>query len=360
MYGLRLADGRRLWSWGGGQSDYDLWPWGDLVVVLTDQASAQARLTGLNAATGRVSWSLRLPGEGLDGNLAATSDGGLAMIRADGVLQVMSLADGRVRWTRRTGTASLALVAASGVVAFGRDGRMTGYDDTTGRPRWTVTGLPSEPEALLAGDLVLVTSGTSGGRSDPTAMTAIVSATGRVAWRFDRGAALTVLGAGPAGLVLTSYNPDRLYLLDPGTGRLRWRAETMAGAALVDAHSVVAVEGRQTLRIADRDAANGRIRWSSAISQIGSQPVLLDGQMAIVQGGPARSGQPAPLLAYRLADGRVTWQVGLPTYVPAAPVRVPGGMLLQPADPGYACPVAAVSSAAGSASAGAAATAGLS
>jgi outer membrane protein assembly factor BamB len=141
VYGLRLADGRRLWSWGGGQSDYDLWPWGDLVVVLTDQASTQARLTGLNAATGRVSWSLRLPGKGLDGNLAATSDGGLAMIRADGVLQVVSLADSQVRWTRRTGAASLALVAASGVVAFGRDGQMTGYDDTTGQRRWTVTGL---------------------------------------------------------------------------------------------------------------------------------------------------------------------------------------------------------------------------
>src|SRR5579863_10591215 len=39
VYGVRLADGRRLWAWQGGQLVYGMWRSGGLVVVLTDQVS---------------------------------------------------------------------------------------------------------------------------------------------------------------------------------------------------------------------------------------------------------------------------------------------------------------------------------
>ena len=57
-----------------------MWRWSGLVAVLTNQVSNHARLTGLDAATGAVRWSLRLPAQGLLGGQAATADGGLAMV----------------------------------------------------------------------------------------------------------------------------------------------------------------------------------------------------------------------------------------------------------------------------------------
>ena len=68
-----------------------------LVAVLTVQTSLHQRLTGLDATTGAVRWTLSLPGRGLPGSQAPTADGGLAMVTTTGVLQVVNLADGRVR-----------------------------------------------------------------------------------------------------------------------------------------------------------------------------------------------------------------------------------------------------------------------
>jgi outer membrane protein assembly factor BamB len=346
VYGLRLGDGHRLWSWPGGQDVYGLWPWPGLVVVLTDQVSEHATLTGLDAATGAVRWQLRLPGSGLLGNLAPTADGGLAMMRAGGTLQVVSLATGRVRWTRRTAPSS-ALTAAGGLVQLAAGGRVTGYADMTGQPRWTVTGVPQQPQSQLADGLVLVTSAVMGGAA-PTAMTAIRPATGQVAWRFDPHAAVSLLAAGQPGLAVATYNPYRLYLLNQATGRPRWQADTVAGlfgAPLITSAMVVVAEGRLDARITARDAATGTIRWTvPAGSSAIVAPIVTVGQFALVQ-GEGEPGQPAPLRAYRLSDGALAWQASMPTFVQdeAVPVLADHEFLIQAADLSYAC--AAVGSA---------------
>jgi len=54
-------------------------------------------------------------------------------------------------------------------------GRLTGYDDRTGRPRWTTGGVPAQPAIQLAGGLVLVTSNAQG-PGITTALTAVVPA----------------------------------------------------------------------------------------------------------------------------------------------------------------------------------------
>jgi outer membrane protein assembly factor BamB len=352
VHGLRVAGGRPLWSWAHGQSVYGIWRWQGLVAVLTDQVSNHARLTGLDAATGAVRWTRALPGPGLLGNLAPTADGGLAMIRPDGVLQVVSLADGAVRWSRKPG-ASPALAASSGLVIFGVSGRLTGYDDRTGAPRWTIRGLPADPIVQAVNGLVLVTSNLQGGGA-PTALTAVVPGAGRVAWRFDPREAVTVLAAGPSGLAVATYYQYRLYLLDPRTGRPRWRADTAVtqdAIPLLTSTDVIGQEGFGPVKIVDRRAADGRIRWQHTISpsEAGGQPVVRAGQLAVVQTDPARSGQPSSLLAYRLADGGRAWQAGLPAFVAVGPVVVPGGMLVQPSDLSYGCALTG-SAAVGSAS----------
>jgi outer membrane protein assembly factor BamB len=284
---------------------------------------------------------VRLPIPGLLGNQAATADGGLAMITTSpGVLQVVNLANGTIRWQRRT-PASPALTAAGHLVLYGVNGRLTGYDDLTGHPVWTADGLPQDQIVQMVGGLALVTSNEQGPR-DPTALTAVVPAAGRIAWRFDPGQPVTVLSAGPAGLAVTVYYNRRLYLLDPTTGRPRWQVGTFVAQGtlpLVTRTAVIAAEGLQRVNLVARDAATGHVTWQDTLPQppVGNQPVARAGSLALLQAEPVHPGQPAPLLAYDLTDGRLAWRVSLPTFVAVPPVPVTGGFLVQPADLFYAC-----------------------
>ena len=345
VHGLRLTDGHPLWAWPGGQAVYGMWRWGGLLAVLTGQVGRHARITGLDAATGAVRWVLRLPGNGLLGSQVPTGDGGLAMIRSDGVLQVVSLTDGKVRWARFAGRWP-ALAAAAGVVMFGMGERLTGYDARTGQVRWTLSGLPGQTQVQVLAGLGLVTSNGSGPYTQ-TALAAVDPATGRAEWRFDPGSAVTVLADGPAGLAVATYGPARrLYLLDPRTGRPRWRAATavaLGTVPLVTAATVVAVEGgvggHPAVRLVGRSAVTGRRRWAHTLAALpaGPQPVLSLAGRAIVLTAAARAHRPAPLLSYDLATGRPAWRADLPTSVTTPPVPAAGRLLIQPADPGYAC-----------------------
>lgn len=346
VHGLRLSDGYRLWSWAGGQDVYGMWSWHGTVAVLTDQASTHARLTGLDAATGRMLWMVRLSGHGLYGNLAATADGGLAMI-GNGKIQVVDLGTGRVRWAQPAGQAP-GPAAIGGTVVTPSGGRLIGYDDRNGQVRWTLPGSPLDPVLQGLAGLVLVTSGTVG-PGQPTALTAVNPATGQVAWRFDPGTAVTVLTAGRAGLAVTTYTDRRLYVIDPATGQVRWHAATFIAqdtVPLITATDVYTVEGGATdypvTRITDRGAANGALRWARTLGGevVGPQPVLGIGNQAVVQTSSVSRG-PAPLLAFYAGSGQPAWSVGLPTLVQAAPLAVPGGLLIQAADPGYGCAQAA-------------------
>ena len=350
VHGLALAGGRPLWSWTGGQAVYGMWRHAGLVAVLTDQVSDHSRLTGLDAATGAVRWSLRLPARGLLGGQALTADGGLAMAVIGQGLQVVDLSDGRVRWRLHT-AASPALAAADDTVIYGLNGRLTGYDDRTGRPRWTTTGgVPQAPQIQLAGGLILVTSAVTA-PSIPNTLTAVIPATGRVAWRFspatpvtDPGAPVTVLSAGPAGLAVDTYDPRRLYLLDSRAGHPRWHADTFVTQdtlPLVTGTSVVLAEGLNKVTVVDRDAADGRVRWRDSLPGAPEgQRILQAGPLALLQGAPARPGQPAPLYAYRLGGGGQAWRAALPAFVEPVPELVPDGILVQAADLFSACPVA--------------------
>src|SRR5215468_5674289 len=143
LYGLRLADGHRLWSRAVSQGIEGMWRWQNLVVVLT-QAGRTGRplpvLTGLDASTGRTQWTLHV-GEDVAVS-SPTTDGGLAIdvSRGDGVLEVVDLSSGRVRWTRPIdGTELLPVAVGGGAVVFAAsNSKLTSYDDRTGQVRWTL------------------------------------------------------------------------------------------------------------------------------------------------------------------------------------------------------------------------------
>lgn len=373
VYGLRESDGHRLWAWAGGQPIYGLWAWRGTVVVLSGQVSSHAKLVEIDASTGAVRWTLPLPRRGLLGSQAMTADGGLAMVVPDGTLEVADLATGRLRWAHSlTGAmpsgpqptpqavnanVSPAPAAVGPVVVEGSGGQVFGYDSRTGALRWTAAGMPAAPLLTAAAGLVLMTSSAMG-PGMPTAVVALSAATGRVAWRFDAGVPAWVEGSGPAGILLATNGPGFLYLADPATGRVRWRAAASiqnageAGQPLiaaVTARDVITPDGGgagQGQRIVDRSAADGSVRWAAPVTGWvpTAVPVLAVGSRVVMVTDPNGTGG-GTLSAVDQATGRPGWRLRTPAGVWVPPALAVSGLLAQSTDPSYGC--AAVGSAGG-------------
>ena len=360
VHGLRLAGGQALWTYTDGLSVYGMWRWQGLVVVLSGRSGAgpaiegdtwDGRLSGLDAATGVVRWTLPMSGIGPQTYAVATADGGVAVAGMLGQLLMVDMADGTVRWSRAI-TDPAGLAAAAGLVLYGSSDRLTAYDDRTGVPRWTAASTDMDlPQMQLAAGLLLVSSAFGG-----TPVTAYIPATGRVAWTFQTPGAQAgatgswaAVAAGTAGVAVAVTNlpgPGGLYLLDPATGRVRWQATTLVGPGpLLTAAGVIDIEGTAANgleTIVDRDAADGRIRWQDKLQQQSStawqgMELVQAGQLALVKGNPT-PGQPVTLSALRLDDGSLAWQATLPENVADSPDFVPGqGVLVQPNLPFSGC-----------------------
>lgn len=361
VHGLRLAGGQALWTYTGGFAVYGMWRWQGVVVVLSGWSGGGSaikgetwggRLTGLDAATGVVRWTLPKSGIGPQTYAVATADGGLAVAGTPGQLLVVDMADGTVRWSRAV-TDPAGLAAAAGLVLYGSGGKLTAYDDRTGVLRWTAASMDMDlPQMQLAAGLLLVSSAFGG-----APVTAYTPATGRVAWTFGTPgpqagvtASWESAAAGPSGVAVAVANlpaPGRLYLLNLATGRVRWQAAALVGGGpLPTAAGVIDIEGTAAngpVAIVDRDAADGRIRWRDTLPEPASdagesmEQVVQAGQLVLVQSNAA-AGQPVTLSAYRLDDGGLAWQILLPENVEVSPVPVPGqGVLVQPDGPFSGC-----------------------
>jgi outer membrane protein assembly factor BamB len=369
VYAIRVSDGKVLWrrAFSSGIAAeagavYGLWQSGGRVVVLTGQVSNDARLSALAPSTGAVRWTLRVPGSGLLGSQAEAGGGTLAVLRPNGVLESVDLASGRVLWSHKAGQ-SPGPAAIGPVVAAGAHGRAVGYaGHGTGQALWTTGGLPTATGLTAVGGLFLAWSNVQGGGA-PTAVTALNPRTGRVEWRFDPGAPVTILGAGPAGIAFATYVPDRqLYLVSPATGRARWSAATFAAAEgdnpgqfIATGTDVILPESNVTpppdaYRLVVRAAANGRVRWSAALAggtggfSLASLP--LPGGPAIAYSAAEGTGFPTStrLTVRRLASGRQLASVTLPDMV-LAPLTVTGTSVLAQSD-SPACATASVGTAA--------------
>jgi outer membrane protein assembly factor BamB len=313
------------------------------VAALTDQVSDHARLSGLDERSGAVRWQLSIPGGGLLGTPQVTTDGGLAWMRSDGALQVIDLADGRIRWSLSEGRQAVP-ITSNGIVLTGRNGVLTAWNDETGRRQWTLPGFLLQQSDAVVDHLVLVTSSVVQ-PSLTTALTAVDPRTGRVVWRFDPGTGLAVLSAGPAGIAVATYVPDRrLYLLDPQNGIVQWQANTavtLDTIPMVLAHDVISieggVEGYPGIKLVDRSASHGQAKWSVPLhgGPTGKQPVLRSGSLVIVEAAGANG--PASLFAYDMASGAAVWRAAMPEFVQIGPVVSDGAFLVQAATVGYAC-----------------------
>lgn len=346
VLGLSSASGRQVWSYTGPQLVSGLWQWRGVVVVLTTVEDVYTQLIGLDAATGAIRWRLNLPRGGVAGPPVATADGGLGLIRADGTLEVVSMATGVVRWTRSarswlslTALGSTETTVVNGLmvnidtqglttaddvlIAVGDYGTI-GYDDRTGSARWKIAdglALPVEPQQLFAdGDAVLASG--NGGDIQFDALSAIAPASGRIVWQavFRSARDSLVAGAGPAGVAVD--DGSGVSLVDPRTGRQRWASGGVDGVELVGRGDVVTIEEDQdgSSRLVDRDPANGRARWSVP----GFGQAAMAAGLLIVQNAIA-----ATLDAYRLGTGALAWRAPLPAGYWLRLAVVPGGVLVQ-------------------------------
>jgi outer membrane protein assembly factor BamB len=352
VYALRLRDGHQVWRrafYPFPKPDpfasmvYGLWHWRGTVAVLVGQVSSSARLVSLDAATGTVRWTLRLPRQGLLGGQAMTADGVLAMLVPNGVVEAADLTTGKLLWSHQNGT-SPGPVTVGTTIAAGSNARAVGYDGRSGAVLWTARGLPSDTMLIAADGLVLVQAAGVGGGL-PTTVTALEPRTGRVAWRFDPGVPLTILGSGPAGIIMAAYGPDRVYLVNPATGHVRWSVATFAATLFKDpelvitAGSVVQVEGRGVPRLVSRRAADGTVAWSVALTGTPDLAMHLaltsgaSGPDVVVTMGPPGAGTVSRLWVFRLGSGRLAGSTALPALV-QAPLAVAGrDTLVQLDDP---------------------------
>jgi outer membrane protein assembly factor BamB len=349
LYGLRLADGHRLWSRVFSQDIADMWRWRNLVVVLTRSGdSGGPVLAGLDASTGRARWMLSLGGV-VDVS-SPTADGGLAIevSRGDGVLEVLDLSSGRIRWARPVDGTELPPVALGGgaVVFADSNSKLTSYDDRTGQVRWTLAlpWISLDPSLMQASGLVYLTGHVRhGAGGQPTQMlVGIGAADGRLKWRFKYGPYGSLDPYAP-GLMSVTGNSGRTSQdeLNPATGRVRWKAFSPYPAVATPA-GIVAARGPD--QISMRDTRTGQIRWTARMNggwlPIVAGPIAIQPATGIAYPAlpvlPARpllvvpahdTGGSDLLAAFRMSDGHRTWQVT--TGAVAAPLSgTPWGILV--------------------------------
>jgi PQQ-like domain len=318
-----------------------------------------SRLTGLDASTGRVRWTLRIPGA-ITGNLDVTADGGLAMVGADGGLQVVDLSDGRVRWRRPSAlppdpadaNTQQAMAVAPGMVLLAVNGRLTSYDDRTGQVRWTEALRPiqvaygaNELSLRVYAGLVYLTAVQHKGEQWAPVLLGINAVNGRLKWRFVANPQ-EALDSYASGLVYATTNSGRawLYHLDPATGRVRWRVASGYPASVPLATSAGYVTGSSldgTDEITMRAAPTGVSRWAVRLFGLmggGRLSLFPAGPLVVVTASSAnRPYAPDVLAAFRIADGRRAWEITMPTQVPVPLSAVQGGMLVQSATVVYGC-----------------------
>jgi outer membrane protein assembly factor BamB len=346
LYGLRLADGHQVWSRAIGQPIAGMWRWQALVIVLTEGAAGGLPLLmGLDASTGQARWTESIAA-GADG-FYPTADGGLAILRVDGTLEVVELSSGRVRWTRPVGYPGLypvPMAVSRGAVLLGRNGKLTSYDDRTGQIRWTdaLMHVLLAPNLGLqaARGLLYLTGGVlhlAGGHWTPVLL-GISAADGHVKWRFAPSPPETLWVYAPGLMAVTSSSGGTWQdELDPASGRVRWQVASLYDAVATRGGIVTGPGPGGTEQISMHDALTGQTRWIARLAglnlewqQAPALPVFLAGPLLVV---PA-AGRVGPdlLTAVRMSDGHRAWQVTIPDPVAAPPSAVPGGMLVYSAD----------------------------
>ncbi|HEU4424892.1 MAG TPA: PQQ-binding-like beta-propeller repeat protein [Pilimelia sp.] len=227
--GFRVSDGRRMWR---VRNSHPVTAEGHLLVSRPDDGS----LSGIDATTGAVRWTSRLPAGCT--TLAERADEVIALVLACGADRlVMALAghSGRKIWQvplPAAGPASDFLQVRGSAVLWGNkdDFRLV---NAAGRVVAThQPGLkPGRTDLLAAADVALLR--THDGHPGPGLLTAVDLATGAIRWRTTTTAYEMVLARDAAYAVAKLPDPllpAALMVMDLSTGRVTATATHLVGS----------------------------------------------------------------------------------------------------------------------------------
>ena len=178
------------------------------------------------------------------------------------------------------------------------NGRLTSYDDQTGKVRWTEAPTPVRL-AASPGELQLEADA------------------GRVYLTGVQQSAASRPGT-PVLLGINAVN-----------GQLKWRfSPTTAASVKIPCPGLVSVEsGNGVTWLDDLSPVTGRLRWQLVSTFSTDQMFFAGGQLIAVLSSSERPPR-GWLTAIRSANGRRVWQLTLPTVVSFPPLAVPGGLLV--------------------------------
>jgi outer membrane protein assembly factor BamB len=354
---LAGADGRQRWRLPLGSFVYDASLRGGILVVRVGPLD-RGQLLGVDPTAGRVRWRYpRQPGQ-LSWQHVSSADGAIATIGEHGALVVLDRHDGAARWSRASrGRGMPKVFTAAGSRVLRLDGgALEAYDAATGRRRWRTAGVHRGEDfaatLTVHGDGVVVW--------DPSSAIHTVDAyrldSGTRRWRLGGLREPAVVGVGPAGIAVVSRidrnRRHELLLVDPASGRVRWRRglpgpldldmnPAVDRLALVTGSDVVLVtpgpRGLPPTFLAAYRVGDGRVRWRLPI-QAGDWPTWTpDGRLLVVGAPPAISTPTQSLTCVDVRSGKLLWRGPLPNLAnrPAAPLGA--GAVIQVVDPQRVC-----------------------
>jgi outer membrane protein assembly factor BamB len=248
---------------------------GDLLLVGADDGAH-----ALAIDTGEPRWAQAAPGV-VRG--APALIGGIALFASTGGQAVgLDAATGKVRWSVPLGApndTSVATADSTAVVGM-TDGAAVALDPTTGAVKWRTTvdaGARIGTPAIADGRVLLASL--DEGAPDTRHITTLDLATGRVIWRFSSpGDRPSYTPAVADGVAITEGETGVITALDEASGRVRWQASepgvlemlpTLVGDTMYGA-------GNGTFAFA-LDAGAGRERWRLPIKGVPYAPAITGG-----------------------------------------------------------------------------------
>ncbi|WP_338320816.1 PQQ-binding-like beta-propeller repeat protein, partial [Streptomyces lonarensis] len=267
------ANGERLWSIGGAQSDFETPDTGPVIEGGVVYVWGEGQVRALEARTGRELWRHHVGDAAATGGVPVRvrpGPEGTVHVAAGSRVLALDAADGSPRWHFDAPAAVLCPPTAvgghsgsAGVYFADYLGTVYALDAADGEERWripTESRQSAEP-VLVADGLVHLGSG--------SAMYTLDAVSGTPRWRFGAGGALVGSPVVADGRVHFGSEDRCLYTVDAVSGRLTWKLETggaitgspaaangMVFACSAD-HCVYALDAARGTRISSAPAADG-------------------------------------------------------------------------------------------------------
>ena len=282
---LAPADGTRLWTTTveGAVSGVPPAITAGVAAVVSCPSSGATKIVAVDLASGKDRWERAGPGCGVAGflPLAVIGDGVLAA-PADAGVVALDAKDGAERWTAAVSGPVMWLAGdAQGLVAF-TDGRLVGLDPASGKPRWQLdVGLGAQPPTVGSG--IVVVGEVKVAETPSVTITAYDLLTGAPRWHTDLPAqdAQAVVAGDVAVVSYTATDPSTplatgnaaLVGLDVRSGAERWRRTDLGppfGPPVVDrstndlVSTFVPADAAQPEPSVQALQTDGRTRWTAA------------------------------------------------------------------------------------------------